>query len=71
MGWQIVRRVHQTRLPKEMRRRPEAKLVLTVLAHFADATGCNAWPSVNTIATASEIGSRTCDKVLVSCNGRD
>lgn len=58
---QIVRRA---RLPRSMPRRPEAKGILLALADRADDAGCNAWPSVATMAAEVEVSVRTAQKVL-------
>ena len=53
-------------MPLELpfRLRVEAKLILLVLAFYADDEGRNAWPSVATISNECEMGVRTTDKVL-------
>jgi hypothetical protein len=50
--------VREARLPRSVRRRPEMKAVLLALADRCGHDGCDARPSVKTIAAEAEIGEK-------------
>jgi hypothetical protein len=66
MSFQVTQLVRAARLPRTMKRRPEAKGVLLALADRANDDGVNAWPSEATIAAEAEIGVRTARLCLTS-----
>jgi hypothetical protein len=60
----VMTAVWATTLPRNMRRRPAAKLVLMQLADRANDDGMNAWPAVATVARECELGTRTVEAIL-------
>jgi hypothetical protein len=64
MSYRVTALVRAARLPKAMKHRPEVKAVLLALANRCDDAGKNAWPSVATIASETELSSRTAQKRL-------
>jgi hypothetical protein len=64
LSFKVTATVRAARLPRTIKRRPEAKAILMALADRCDDAGQNAWPSVALMAAESEISPRTAYTVL-------
>ena len=66
MSFTVSRLVRKARLPRGMKRRALAKAVLLTLADRGDDNGCNAFPSIMTIAAEVECAARIVPSILAS-----
>jgi hypothetical protein len=66
VSYSVTSLIRASRLPREMKGRPECKAVLLALSDRCNHDGLDAWPSVATIAAEVEISKRTVDKCLAT-----